>query len=297
MYKALISSSDFKARWSTDDYYKFDRTAVNQSALKYMLKSPYAFYDVFYKRQKPPTAKMKLGQMAHMAILQGSLFKENYVVMPEFESKTADGKPTDSKNTKFYKEQVKAFLESIPDHKMVVTHQEKEDIFGMVDSILSNKMAMALLKDGIPEATGYFRHEATGIKCRFQADFVSFNLNTLVELKTTSDCEWNMFRRSVEGFNYPFQLACYAEGIKQITGIAPKKRVWIAVENVAPYEVRVYDCGPIYEEIGDYEFNKALHDLRYCIDSGTFPQGEKEIVVAEPSNFYRNKYEFNKEIL
>ena len=153
-YKKLIASPDFNANWNTEiktPKYHADKNAVNSSSLKKMVKSPLAFHNAFYGEPEEPTDAMKMGTLAHLAILQGELFRKKYVVMPEFESRTADGKPSESKSTKYYKDQVNEWTKSLDKDAIVVTPQERDDLFRMIDSIISNEMAFKLLSDGSPE--------------------------------------------------------------------------------------------------------------------------------------------------
>lgn len=293
-YKALLAPEGFVAHWNEEikvEDYHADKSAVNSSSLKKMIKSPLAFHESFYGEKKEPTEAMKYGTMAHMAILQGEEFTKRYVVMPEFESKTADGKPSDSKNTKYYKDQVESWRSSLSEDSILVTQDELAKLLGMVNSIKNHKEAMAILSEGKPELAGYWRDSDTGILCRMQADFVSFNLGALVDVKTTSDCSESMFKKTIENYEYAFQLIMYAEGIKHITGKKPEYMVWIAIENIAPYEVRVYQMSPQYEEIGRYQYRLAMNKLKQCIDSGAFESGQKEIEVIEPNRWYLQQYE------
>lgn len=293
-YKQLLAEPDFKAQWNeeikTPEYHE-DKNAVNSSSLKKMVKSPLAFHHSFYGEKTEPTEAMKFGTLAHLALLQGDKFLSSYVVMPEFESRTADGKLSESKNTKYYKEQVENWKKSLDKDAVVVTTEEYEKLTGMIKSLMNHEMARKLLSDGKPEICGYWRDPETGIRCRMQADFVSFNLGALVDVKTTSDCSWEEFRRSVESLDYSFQMAMYAEGIKQITGTRPKHIVWIAIENKAPYEVKVFEMSPHYEMIGNHNFRYAMRKLKQCVDEGKFEAAQNEIEIVEPSPWYFKQYE------
>lgn len=298
-YKSLYAPKDFVNGWNeeikTSDYH-IDKTAVNSSSLKMMLKSPLAFHNSFYGESKEPTEAMKFGTIAHLAILQGDEFLSRYIVMPEFESKTADGKPSDSKNTKYYKEQVEAWRLGLKPDSVIVTQKELDKLLGMVNSIKKHKLAMRLLSNGKAEIAGYWVDPVTGLKCRMQDDFLSFNLGALVDLKTTTDCEWNEFRKSVERLNYPFQIGMYAEGIKQITGSYPKKCFWVAIENEAPYDVAIYEVDEVYMQIGLLQFRDAMNKLKVCVDSGRFEglQADGTIEITEPSFHFKEK---NKHLL
>lgn len=291
--KKLLDNSLIVPGWdnniSTEDY-RAERVAVNSSALKNILKSPLAFYESFTGQGKEPTKRMKWGQIIHLATLEGSEFKRRYVVMPEFESRTANGEISDSKNTKYYKNQVADWKKTLAHDAVILTEEEREKVFKTIQSVLNHKTASNLLKKGMPEQVGYWVDKKTGINCRMQADFISLDANILLDIKTTTNCEWDYFRRSVEGFKYPFQLAMYASGIEHITGKFPQYLLWLVIDSEAPFEVRVYELSPQYIEIGMYEYRLALTKLKECIETNNFKGGQKEVEIVEPSPWYFNKY-------
>ena len=161
----------------------------------------------------------------------------------------------------------------------------------MIESILSNDEARLVLQNGAPEVCGYWRDPETGIRCRMQADFIAFDGKVLIDIKTTQDCDPLLFRKTLEAQNYQFQMAMYAEGIKQITGRRPSKVAWIAVENKAPFETRVYEWSPVYEFIGDSQFRDSILKLKQCIEKNEFPGGQSSTEIIEPSGVLLRKYE------
>lgn len=291
-YKRIIAPEDFVNGWREmpEEVYHSDFNAVNYSSLKHVGKSLFSFHQHFFiGHEKEPTQKMKFGTLAHMALLQGSKFKERYIVMPEFVGLTLKGEI--SKTSKAAKQKQADWLAEVPNGSIIVTTQERNDLFAMIDSTLSHEQAYEILKDGKPEIIGYWRDSITGLRCRAQLDFLSFNLGALLDVKTTNDCEWTQFRKSVEKLNYPLQLAKYASGVKHITGAEPQNRAWLAIENVFPFEVAVHETGPKYDTIGDFEYRKFMNDVRDSVESGKWPMKQTEIEIGEPSLFYERKYE------
>lgn len=283
----------FQAHWKpdmTEEQYHADKSAVNSTSLRRMLKSPKAFYHSFFLDEKEEsTPAMKFGTLAHMAILEGAKFKEKYIVMPEFLGLTQDGKM--SAQSKAAKEKKAAWLSDVPQGSLVVTIEERDRLFAMIDSVLSHEHAYKLFSQGKPEAIGYWRDQETGIKCKLKADFVSFNLNALVDVKTTTDCRWDEFRDSVEGNRYDVQNAFYREGLEAITGKDTDHRIWLAIESKAPYEVGVYEVPPQYEGSGKYEVRKCLRRIKSCIDQWSWPQAQVEIEFGEMSPWFYKRYE------
>lgn len=292
----LFAPDDFKNHWneliSNEDYHA-DKTAVNSSSLRRMVKSPKAFYSAFFLgNNDEPTEAMKFGTLAHMALLEGPKFREKYIVMPEFMEPTLDGKL--SPNSKAAKEKRAQWIADQPSDAVICSKDEQERLFGMIDSLLSHEKAFALLKNGKSELAGYWKDPETGIRCRMKGDFISFNLSALVDVKTTSDCVWEEFRKSVEKFRYDIQMAQYDDGIFHITGKRPEHRIWIAIESKPPYEVACHEVSPQYQATGMHEYKKALRKIKECVLTNKWPQSQSDIEYGDMSPWFYKKYELTE---
>lgn len=282
---SIFAPEDYKPHWVADlpdEIYHADKTAVNSSSVKAMAKSARAFHGAFFSgRIKQPTDAMKFGTLAHMAILQGAKFRDRYLVQPDF------GDMRSSTN----RAKRDSWLLDVPEGHIVVTADERDDLFGMIDSVLSHERAYALLADGSPEIAGYWRDAETGIRLRMKADFIAFNLGALVDVKTTTDCRWTEFRRSVEKLRYDIQMAMYDDGTGIISGKKPEHRVWLAIESKFPYEVACHEVPPQYELTGQYEYRSALRRIKRCVELNQWPQGQADIEFGEMSSWFYRGYE------
>lgn len=291
----IFAPPNYVNHWNesmTDEMYHSDRRAVNSSSLKRMIKSPRAFYYTFFLgKDEEPTEAMKFGTLAHMALLQGSKFQEQYVVMPEIIGYTKAGLPTTSANALDVQEKKRAWLADQPPGAIITTAEDRDRLFAMIDSVLSHEQASKLLSKGKPEIAGYWRDPETGILLRIKPDFLPFDVSVALDVKTTQDCVWDEFRRSVESLRYDFQTMMYDEGIFQITGIRPEHRVWLTIESKAPYEVACYEVPPQYEATGRYEFRAQLRRLKECAMRNEWPQRQVEIEYGEMSPWFFKKYE------
>ena len=290
--KKLIDPSLITPGWREmpTETYHADKTAVNFSSLKHIEKSSHAFARSYWGKSKEKTDAMRFGSIAHLAILEGSKFKELVVVMPEFESRTAAGIKTDSKNTTYYKMQVEEWKAAQNKKAVIVSHDDMERILNMIESVMSNEAAVNLIKRGKPEVIGYWNDPKTGINLRLAGDLLSFDVEVLTDLKTCQDSRWELFRKNVEAHRYDLQMAMYREGIFHITGIRPQHGAWLAVESKEPYETRIHEVGAKYEAIGDFEFRRSIDKLKKSIDEESFSHGKEEIMIGEPTVWFERKY-------
>lgn len=272
MNQLITIDRDFAPHWKEEqknEDYHADKSAVSSSGLRQIEKSPATFYQNFFLRLPEAEKKSKaktIGTLCHQAILEGSKFLENFVLMPDF------GDMRSSKNREARDE----WLATV-EGKTVVKQDELDVIKGTIEAIVNHEGAFNLLKDGKTEISGYYADPETGILCRIRPDFLSFNLMALVDVKTTIDCSREGFAKSIWNYRYDFQLAMYSEGIKQITGKEVDYPAFIAVEKEPPYEVAVYIADKEMIDKGREDYRKSLLTLKACLDTDTFPKYQSKI--------------------
>lgn len=294
----IIIDPNYEPRWIENldpEFYHADKTAVNSSSLKAILRSGFSFKSTFIDGQKKePTPAMNFGTLAHMAILEGQKFREKYVVMPVFEGYTQKGELTTSLNCKDVKDKRDAWLTEMEfEGRVIVTQEELDKLMRMIDSFMANSDAVKLLSEGVTEISGYYPDPETGIVCRIRPDFLSFNLNAQVDVKTVASCDIDWFRRKrVEDdeFMYPFQMSMYEEGASIISKKKIDHAVWVLIENEPPHECVVVPMEEVYREIGGNQYRTALRKLKKCLTENTWPR-RPNIQMMHPSDWYLRKQE------
>jgi hypothetical protein len=113
----------------------------------------------------------------------------------------------------------------------------------------------------------------------------------MTDLKTCQDVRWEFFRKSVENYRYDIQNAMYSDGVKNITGKAPEYKCWLTVESEGAHETRIHEVGAEYDAIGHFEYRRSLKKLKEAIDAGKFTQGNDDIIIGEPTSWFKRKYE------
>lgn len=283
----LFETKELKC--SESEYHAI-KDAAHYSSLKHMIKSPHAYYwEITHPR--PPTQSMHAGTLAHKAILEGKHFLEDYIVEPIFRGLTKDGKETTSANATSVKEARAEWVAGLLPNQKVVTQDEYDNIGFMMESLVKHKFVQEIFKEGRPEVRGQFLDPVTQIGCTFAHDFLTFDSNTWVDLKTCQSSDAYDFRRSVEKLRYDLQMAMYCYGSEKVFGKKPKEKVWIAIESAPPYEVKVHYVGPYFEEIGLYEFRQCMGKLKQSILENKWPQGQNIIESLDPSVFFERRYD------
>lgn len=276
----LIAPIDFVNHWDlnvSENTYHADRTSVGSSQLRLILDSPMAFYDSYYGPPEEPKEKehFRIGKIVHMAILEPERFKSLYITMPKFVGLTKDGRP--SEQSKEAKEKKADWLAALPEGFVIVTEADLQLITGIAKSIMAHPQGPDLIKDCVPEITGYYRDPITGIKVRIRPDLLKKNYKALTDLKTAKSTKDVFFGSSAFDHRYDLQLATYLIGTKEISGVKPSIVTSMAAEKTRPYETAIYywEDADLYAAFHDYRY--ALDMLSKCIETNKWPYRQQTI--------------------
>lgn len=190
---------------SNSDYHRSN--AVSSSTISQALKS---IALIEWQRKCPidedKVKSLNLGTAVHAAILEPEEYSKNYVVMPQLNLRTKDGKAA------------KALFEEENADKIVLTSDEAKKIELMKASVMAHPDAGSLfhLPDGKAEQSIFWKDIETGLMCRFRPDFMSVDHQVIVDLKTTADID--KFHFSASDYGYHRQQAFYQEGFLQHFG-------------------------------------------------------------------------------
>lgn len=242
---------------------------VGHSDLRQVMRSP-AHYRAYIENPPQPTPQMAFGTAFHAALLESDRFEQEYVVAPEFNRRTKEGKAA-----------AEAW-EAANAGKTALTEEQMRAISAMVKSVRAHAGAAALLANGHAELCGFWRDQ--DVACKFRADFVSVNDNTpvaLVDVKTCQDASSSAFSRAIASYGYDVQAGYYVDGFSSIVG-ADVPFYFIAVEKDPPYAVAVYRAADEVIESGRAKYRAALHLLKWCRTNNEWPayqpKGEIETI-------------------
>ena len=225
--------------------------AISSSLLKEFRKSGKHFLHSMVEK-KERTRSMLMGSAFHCLLLEPYKFNKIYKVMPEF------GDQRVAKNKAAKKEFMDEFVGA-----EFLTPCENETLLSIADSYFLNELASDLLSD-VKAEVSLFSTEASGLKIKGRVDAVGSEY--FIDLKTTRCSEPNFFNREIRTRGYLQQMAFY----KRLTEItmkgAKKKPIIIACENVAPFNVTVFefnnvDFGKLSQEIAR-DLEMMAHSLK-----------------------------------
>lgn len=245
--------------------------AMNYSRLKHLRESPLHFRNAC-DNPKPSSAAMSWGSLVHLLCFEPTRFDQTYKVTTET-----------NKRLKAYKV---AKAEAEAEGLQLVTDTDLETANRAACNVLAHPWVAKLLDCGsLTYRVGktavesmHFWEQPEGFgDCRMKTDISRLFDDTLLgcDLKTTRSTHRFSFRRDARMFGYDLQAAHYLHGLADKHGVELGNVTldWriIAVENVAPYDVTVYQFSvdTIDNALAEYDALGKLY--RTCVENNNWP--------------------------
>lgn len=283
-----FASKDFKNHWvetmSNEDY-QGKSDFISASGLVEMMKSPYHFHEYCRGNAPDMTPSQTLGTLIHAALLEPKRFRRFMALKPDFNRRTNEGKRDHE-----------AWMKLHENHIVVDQHQF-EVLTSVLESVEKNPELVGYLSQGHKEISGFFRDPHTGLKCRLRpdllipADTVESMPAIIIDVKSTRCAEERKFFYSVEEYHYDMKAAFYLHGASIISGQPIEFFKWVAVENVPPYVVSVFDVDQATLETGKWKFRTKMKQLKECLETNDWPAYQREPQTLMAPEWYLRKYE------
>lgn len=212
---------------------------LGSTDIKTLLENPYLFKQGI---KKEPTDNLILGSLIHTMLLEPSKLQSEYIVLPELNLRTNEGKAKKAELETQAKEENKTLV--------------KGELFQKAQAVTEafNKTSLTkLLKEGKAEQS--FFGEIEGVKVKARPDFIIPDQSVLIDFKTTSTlggASADGFAKMVANFAYYIQASLYLE----ITNY--KKFYFIVLETTEPYMAGCYKLDTEALEFGKSEIRRAI---------------------------------------
>lgn len=263
---------------SEDEYHGFGEfehlrlAEFSSSAAKSILKTAADYeWEYLKSKPKPPTEAMILGTAVHTKVL--GVGAEAVQVPEEWVLKNG---AISSK-----KEAVEWVSEQEAKGLVVLTPARFERVQGMTEAVLAHPLASSWLAlDGHPEASVFATDPETGIRLRCRFDYLPDDPRASIDLKSTADASPRGFKSRAHDLKYHVSRAHYLH-TAALAGVPRQEMVFIAVENVAPFKVAVYQFDREQVERGEIEARRARLRLARCLETNTWPGYSTELEFLE----------------
>jgi exodeoxyribonuclease VIII len=232
------------------------------SSLKEFMRSP-RHYVKYLTQERKQSEAMLFGAVCHKLILEPEDFENEYIVEPEFNKRTNQGK-----------EDYQAFLTSIEEKKLTpippATMLKAKELVTQFMGTPAHQYVQNLSKN---EVRFDMVHE-TGLPVCGYIDGIADTFNLEVKIVTSADTDDII--RDFYKMKYHIQAGIYnwANG---------KPIYYLVIENSFPYLSRIFRASDEYVSEGKKSFNKAMTDFKFCLDTDSFDMGYEFHNGIEPA--------------
>lgn len=231
--------------------------AVNVSSLKPLIESPRK-YRWAKDHPKAITAAMIFGTCVHAILLEPDRLANLVVTRPE---QWADWR---TKAAKEWRDGQTA---------LVASAEELEEMRACADSVQADPKAGWILSHAQREVAVFRRHERTGLLLKARLDLPFLDLEeriAVADIKKVQSVQPSLFAKAVGNFYYHLQGAFYVDMI------GASDFYFIAVEEEAPNEVRLFKLSRESLQRGRTLYESLLDRLAQCLSDGRWPGASED---------------------
>lgn len=231
------------------------------SSLKEFIRSPRHYVNYLTKERKQSEA-MLFGAVCHKLILEPQDFEKEYIIEPEFNKRTNQGK-----------DDYAAFIAKITEQNLTAipaaTYAKAMELVGSLSYSNSQHYINQLTK----KEERFDKVHDTGLPICGYIDGVADTFN--LEVKIVSSADTDDIIRDFYKMKYHMQAAIY-------NWVNGKPIYYLVIENSYPYLSRIFVASDEYIEEGRKMFNGAMTDFMFCLDFDNFGAGYEFYVGHEP---------------
>jgi len=249
---------------NTRQEYDSIKDHLNFSGSKMLLISP-SHYQNYLTEPREETKALKVGSLTHAKVLQPEIVDETFIVSPEVDKRTKDGKAA-----------FELFL-ATAGTKTVISKDEwqlTEDVANTMKQIIG-RIGVTFLKTEF-----MFTAELGGCPVKVAIDALGDD-DFLYDLKTCESASPKDFLRSVIQYRYALQQYFYRSAFESAFGSRLKGFRFIAVEKEAPFAGCVYELGPEVMTSASFDFEKVLKLYKSCTELDAWPSYPEEVQVID----------------
>ena len=229
---------------------------IRRSDLWRMNDSPEKF-KYFLEHPIEQTPAMAFGSAAHKMILEPNDFGNEYVVAPEINRRTKEGKA-----------EWEAFC-AANEGKEIISQEDADTMREMEEALERCPLANELIRgEGQSEVPIFWTDPETGEKCKAKLDRLAKDDEgryVVIDYKTATTAETFRFNSEIWKRGYYMQAGMYSEGLKTALGLDYLPRfVFVAQEKKAPYSVNVIDVTEEVMKAGVGMYHTLLQKYQEC---------------------------------
>ena len=223
---------------------------LSYSSLKEFAKSP-RHYISYLNKERKSTPAMEFGSLVHCLLLQPEEFALNYMIAPNLDRRTKDGKAEYEK-----------FLEA-SNGKTVVSADDYNNAYDLVANAKENQVISDAVM-GCKSFESEWRAEIGGLPVRGFFDGEADDY--ILEVKTSNDAEPRTLINDFYKRMYHVQAGLY-------NLVSEKPIKYIILETTAPYNSYIAMATDKYVSAGRKRALDLIEGFKYCMENGEFHKG------------------------
>lgn len=269
------------------DYHDHRCPGISQSLLKEVQKSEKRAKRWLTQPDKS-TEAMDFGSLVHAAAFEPETFRHRIISYPPQILVMTGKRGVIEMREAFHKE----------NPNQIIADQDQIDrVSIMIEFLYSQERAIDLLRGSFE--TTFFWNDF-GLLCRGRADCLNQDLRTIVDLKITKDASINGVKRTASELQYYLQAAYYLRGVNKAIG-EHKFNNFISInfeqdskaesleDFKASLDISYTSFGNESMLLGESEIREALHKLKLCKETNSWPGYSSEV-----QNIEVNQWRFNR---
>ena len=206
-----------------------------------------------WEHPEEPTPALLFGQFVHKLVLEPETVDEEFIVAPNVDKRTKDGKA-------MWVE----FMGLVKEGQQII--DEPTCAIGMeMRRVLKETPFVHRLLNGEHELPIFWQDELTGEHCKARLDCLTEvdGKHIIVDYKTTANASTDAFMSTAVKYGYDFQAAMSSEGYKAVTG-NDCIFVFIAQEKTEPYAVNILQADEVFLRRGRDTFRQLIGIYHDC---------------------------------
>jgi exodeoxyribonuclease VIII len=231
--------------------YHSNRTHLNSSALKLLLKSPEQFYAEWFQgiKERVYSAVFAEGSLTHSLILEPEKVQQEYAF---YEGLRKQGERWEE-------------FKKANDDKSVLSLAQKLRCERYVDAYRARVEAVHILQNGLAEHT--MAAEVLDVPVKARADYINIDAGYIVDVKTTSmPMGIDYFKTTVGEYDYDLSAALYCQIAYECYG--KLFDFYFIVISKADLVCDIYKCSSDTLSNGTAKMTQALVLYKRCLASG-----------------------------
>ncbi|MCB9910524.1 MAG: PD-(D/E)XK nuclease-like domain-containing protein [Planctomycetes bacterium] len=231
----------------------------------------------YYANENPQldSSGFLVGEATHCLLLEPEALPRRFVV---YEGRR-------DARTKDYK----AFLEANPG-KPILSTAEVSTVRKLGERINTSELGCWAFSAGEPEVSGFWKDPETGLMLKFRPDWVDFERDLIVDVKTTKSVRTQALKSSFRQYGYHIQDHHYRAGYFALTGRWPRFVFLFIDKGPSVFQFRWIGLSNEDRAFASEQHAEALASWAECARKNTWPSYPDRFETLSPifHNDFRN---------